>query len=293
MTESVRALGRLEERLERGEVIAYPVSPFRIPEGSDRDFLLQQRLASRAHKNIGFNPMTGRARGFAYRSATQAERLRQILSLFAESVTDWLKTELPAYAANWQRDLVSFRPEQEATRKLRISARNDLMHVDAFPNRPTQGARILRVFVNINRTEPRYWITGDPFGPLLQQYGEHAGLPTEHADSLPQRLGRTILGWFNRKRRDRTAYDQFMLRFHHFLKREADFQQNGVRQRWEFQPGSAWMCFTDTASHSVLSGRAALEHTYFVAPESLVLPDESPAALLAQACRYPVLQRAA
>ena len=54
----------VEERLERGEVIYYPVCPFPLPEGDDRLFLHAQQLASRAHKNISYDPATGRAAGF-------------------------------------------------------------------------------------------------------------------------------------------------------------------------------------------------------------------------------------
>lgn len=284
---------QLATRLERGEVIHFPTCPFPIPEGGDRDFLLQQHLASRAHKNIGFNPATGRVRGFAYQSPQQTNRLRELLSVFAESVTGWLTQTIPGYATQWQRDLVSFRPEEESTRQLRLTARNDLLHVDAFPNRPTRGYRILRVFANINRTVPRVWLTGQPFRELLDRYGAEVGLPKPGTESVIQRMGWRIQGLFNRKRRERTVYDRFMLKFHHFLKRNRDFQENGPKTRWEFQPGSAWMCFTDTASHAVLSGRAALEHSYFVAPSSLVVPEESPPALLEKASGRPVLKHAA
>jgi hypothetical protein len=41
---------------------------------------------------------------------------------------------------------------------------------------------------------------------------------------------------------------------------------------------------TDTCSHSVLRGRYALEHSYFVAPSTQALPRESPPALLEAAC---------
>jgi hypothetical protein len=53
------------------------------------------------------------------------------------------------------------------------------------------------------------------------------------------------------------------------------------------------MVMTDTASHAVLRGRYALEHSYFIAPWSQVLPAESPALLLEQACGRPVLLQAA
>ena len=56
---------------------------------------------------------------------------------------------------------------------------------------------------------------------------------------------------------------------------------------------SAWLVFTDTASHAALRGRFAMEHSYFIAPEVLALPAESPAALLQKACGMMVLNRAA
>ena len=64
----------LEERLERGGLEYFPVCPFPLPEGEDRAFLLEQRLASRAHKNISYDPNTSRAGGFARHSPAQAER---------------------------------------------------------------------------------------------------------------------------------------------------------------------------------------------------------------------------
>jgi hypothetical protein len=295
----------LEERLERGEVIHFPVCPFPLPQGDEHQFLLEQRLASRAHKNISYDPVTNKTAGFHYQSPAQAERLRQVLASFAQSATDWLARTLPRYARSWRHDRVSFRPEEEATRKLRLKARNDLVHVDAFPSRPTQGLRILRLFANVNPTEPRVWATSDPFAKLLARYGSEVGLP------LPSSAGRGAHGvWlglrrvlrsalgaplelFSSGRRRRTLYDAFMLRFHDFLKANDDFQERGPKRFWEFQPGAAWLAFTDTASHAVLRGRFALEHSYFVDPQALVVPGESPAALLERACGRPVMGRAA
>ena len=279
----------LEERLERGEVIHYPVCPFPVPEGDDRQFLLGQRLASKAHKNISYDPKMGNAAGFLRHSAEQAERLRALLAGFADNATAWLSQTMPRYAGSWERDLVSFRPEEEATRRLRLKARNDLLHVDAFPSRPTQGRRILRLFVNINPTEPRVWATSDPFGKLLARFGRQVGMPASAEPGLAARLGDKLRGLIHPGRRRRTAYDRFMLRFHDFLKANEDFQEHGPKRFWTFLPGAAWIVFTDTASHAALRGRFALEHSYFVAPEALVLPQESPPALLERACGLPVL----
>jgi hypothetical protein len=277
--------GPLEARLERGEVVYYPSAPFPLPSGPDHAFLLEQQLSGMAHKNISYDPARGRAGGFVRRSPEQAERVRGILAAFARDVTAWLAQTAPAYVAAWTPDRVSYRPEEEATRRLRHTARNDLLHVDAFPGRPSQGRRILRVFANINPSEPRIWVTSDPFAKLLQRYGEKAG--------LPGRVGRRgwvenvttgVLSLFRPGRPRRAPYDAFMLRFHDYLKSSEEFQERGPKRLWTFSPGSAWLAMTDTCSHSVLRGRYALEHSYFIAPESLVLPDESPAALLACAC---------
>src|SRR5262249_20602904 len=154
--------GTVEERLERGEVVYYPVCPFPVLAGDDHAFLLAQRPASRAHKNISYSPHTGKAGGFAWQTAAQARRVRHLLATFSQTVTKWVAATLPRYTRAWRLDQVSYRPEEEATRVLRQKARNDLLHVDAFPSRPTNGWRILRVFVNVNPTEPRVWVTSDP-----------------------------------------------------------------------------------------------------------------------------------
>jgi hypothetical protein len=283
----------LEERLERGDVVYYPVCPFDLPEGDDRQFLLEQRLGSRAHKNISYDPDRDKAAGFRGQSPERSERLRRLLASFSQSTTAWLACTLPRYAADWRLDRVSFRPEEEATRRLRATARNDLLHIDAFPSRPTHGYRILRVFANVNLTDPRVWVTSDPFSKLLERFGHRVGLPKGSRVPLAQRLKEGVLRLCRPGRRARSPYDAFMLRLHDFLKANDEFQERGPKRFWKFPPGSAWLVMTDTASHAALRGRYALEHSYFIAPETLALPDESPAALLERACGLPVLERAA
>jgi hypothetical protein len=284
---------RLQERLERGEVVPFPTCPFPAPAGADLAFLLEQRLSRRAHKNIAYDPATGRVTGHARSGEGQTKRLRGVLADFSSVARRWLGAVLPRYASGWDIDRVSFRPEEEATRRLRLTARNDLMHVDAFPSRPTNGWRIFRFFVNINPSEPRIWVTGEPFARLLERYGRQAGLPDDRPEPLFRRLSRGVLRLVRPGRRPRSAYDSFMLRFHNFLKANEDFQANGRLREWEFLPGAAWMVVTDTASHAVLRGRYALEHSFFLDPGTLALPDESPAALLRKACGRSVLRGAA
>jgi hypothetical protein len=264
-----------------------------MPQEDSVGFLREQQLASRAHKNIGYDPHTGKTSGFLRHSPEHAERLCDLLAGFSEAVTGWLSKTLPRYAAGWQLDRVSFRPVEESTRKLRLTARNDLLHVDAFPSRPTNGWRILRCFVNVNPREPRLWITAETFPELLKRFGPEVGLPTGRGPGVLGRLRDRVLGVFQPGRRRRSAYDSFMLRLHNFLKANADYQQHSRKRVWEFPPGSAWMVLTDTATHAALRGRYALEHSYFLAPHTLALPDESPAALLRRASGVDVLNRAA
>ncbi|MCI0462422.1 MAG: Kdo hydroxylase family protein [Gemmataceae bacterium] len=273
----------LAERLERGEIVSYPVCPFLLPAADDRDFLFQQALGGRAHKNISYDPATGRVGGCRWHTA-QPQRLGRVLAAFADRATSWLASTLPRYARCWRPDRATFRPEEEATRRLRLTARNDLLHIDAFPTRPSCGWRILRLFVNLHPSEPRIWATADTFPALLERYEAAVGLPIPGVQTWAERLGRRLLGLVRPEIRRRSDYDVFMLRLHDFLKGCDDFQEHSRKRLWHFKPGSAWLVFTDTLSHAELRGRYALEHSYFVCPETLALPDESPAALLARAC---------
>jgi hypothetical protein len=279
-------VGPLEERLERGRVVEYPVSPFPLPAGDDLRFLMEQELSVAGHKNISYTPRTGVARGYRSESPADGARLRDLLAGFSESVRQWLAAAFPRYAATGRPDQVTFRPQEEAVRRLRRTARNDLLHVDAFPSRPTGGWRILRVFANINPTEPRVWATTEPFARLLTRYGERVGLPGKGAGQVWRRLA----GIFHPTR---SEYDAFMIRLHDYLKADEEFQTLTPKRLWTFPPGSAWVAMTDACSHAVLRGRFALEHSFFIPPEGLTLPDESPAALLARVAGRPVLRAAA
>jgi hypothetical protein len=287
-----RGCGTPAERLERGEVLYYPTAPFALPQGEDLDFLLEQELGSLAHKNISYNPHNDKVNGFVRSSAEQVERLRDIFARFSKEATAWLSELLPNYSQGWQLDRASFRPQEEATRRLRAKARNDLLHVDAFPGRPSRGNRILRVFANINPHEPRIWVTSDPFAKLLKRYGEAAGLPGRNRTRWLENLGQGLLGLFRPHVGRRSEYDLFMLRFHDYLKLNEEFQEKGPKYLHTFPPGCVWVAMTDTCSHAVLRGRYALEHSYFVSPAVLALPEESPPVLLQKARTEP-LRRAA
>src|SRR5204862_37322 len=135
---------------------------------------------------------------------------------------------------------------------------NDLLHVDAFPSRPTRGARILRCFTNINPAEPRVWLTTDRFPQLAESFAKDAGLEriasTADHGGVMNALKRAI----GLQPKNQSAYDRFMLRFHDYMKESERFQANCNKIQISIPPLTTWMCFTDSVPHAVLSGRYAL-----------------------------------
>ncbi len=256
------------QALERGEILYFPVSPLTLPDG-DATFLLQQRQAAGPHhKNIAYKPQSDRLAGYA---GQDAERMRAVMHRFSQTALQVLAELLPPYALD--PDFASFRGLEEQGRRLAERARNDLLHCDSFPTRPTHGKRILRFFVNINPAEPRVWRTGPPFPDLARQYAPSSGLLRR---ALHPGLGERVAAIGH----PRPAYDRFMLAFHHWLKANRAFQAQ-AHAEWSFPPGSAWICFTDTVSHAVLRGQYALEQTVMVRPEGLQTPELAPAAVFA------------
>ena len=126
----------LEERLEQGEVVFLAEAPFALPTGADHEFLLAQRAGSMARKDINYDPCKGKATGFVRQDDAQEQRLERVLGEFGRAAAAWLREALPHYAEGIEADRISFRPEEEATRRLRHNARNDLLHIDSPPTPP-------------------------------------------------------------------------------------------------------------------------------------------------------------
>lgn len=274
--------------LETGNVLYFPATPFLIPTEA-QEYLRRLNFAGGAiHKNIAYRPTLDRVTGIEAESS-QSARLLAIMRNYSRAVVQFTAELLPEYAAEWKLDYASFRPLEENGRDLPLNKRNDLLHTDAFPSRPTNGDLILRVFTNIHPSRTRDWVTTDPFPMLAQQYAEDAGL-NGIAVTAHSVIGRLL----NRSVRvlkqagipvvPRSAYDRFMLHFHEYLKRNADFQANCVKYRFNFPPGSTWLAFTDVLPHSVHAGQYALEQTLIIAHPSLAHPENSPVSVLERIC---------
>ena len=207
---------------------------------------------------------------------------------YSQLATHFMGELLQPYRERWQLDFASFRPIAEQSRRQATRYRNDLLHIDAFPTRPTHGARILRVFTNTNSEEPRVWTTTISFGEIAQRFALEAELG-KIADSTSAwrntlRFAAPLFRVVNSAFADRSPYDRFMLKLHDSLKRDAKFQRETPKLRIEFPPRSTWIAFTDMVAHAVESGQFALEHTYLVPFNAMLARDKAPLAILENLC---------
>lgn len=265
------------EQLERGQILFFRQPPFDFPE-DDQKFLLARSVAeSRFHKNISYRPASGVIRGAADQS--DSVRLQRVMRSFSQQISQFVARFLAPYADNFKLDFASFRPMEEKGRDLPLHKRNDLLHVDAFPTRPTHGGRILRAFVNINPSAGRVWRVGEPFHAFFPPMVHASQLHPPHRGAVGRALARmgATLGL---PMPDRSRYDEFMLYLHDWLKENDDFQKNSPRREVVFAPGSFWMVYTDGVPHAVMSGQFALEQTFIIPPAALVNPDVAPLRVL-------------
>src|SRR5207249_912684 len=144
-----------------------------------------------------YRPKTDEIRGVDRQGSGDAahQQLQGIMRNYSVEVARFVKQLLAAYAEKIALDFASFRPLEEQDRDLPLKKRNDLLHVDAFPTRPTRGGRILRVFTNINPVEPRRWLTGEPFHAVALRFADRAGLKefAYSANSTTGKLRRSLV----------------------------------------------------------------------------------------------------
>jgi hypothetical protein len=274
--------------LEEGQVLLLPRLPLELPE-ADRAFLLSQRqVGAGYHKNIAYRPESDRVTGFVKQRPGDDETLRRVLHDYSRRAIALTAELSPTYARAWRIDFASFRPQEEAGRRLALRSRNDLVHVDAFPTRPSRWDRILRVFTNINPSAPRVWQTADTFDALAERFARPSGLLDRARRRGLAGGARRLLRALGLPVRTRSPYDEFMLSFHHFLKENHAYQAEAAKATHSFAPGSTWLVLTDMVSHAVLRGQYALEQTFIVARESLALPDKAPIAILERLAGAPL-----
>jgi hypothetical protein len=261
--------GRAARALEGGNVVVLPDLPFVLTD-AERTYLRPDAVKE-GTKTIKFEPKTGRVWGSADEAG--AEVLRGMLKRYSEQAHALVLALYPGYAKALQLGATSFRPVEAQGRQQSKRHDDTLLHVDAFPSRPSAGQRILRVFTNINPdSKPRVWRVGEPFEAVARRFLPQIAAPLPGSAQIMNMLGLT--------KALRTPADHYMLKLHDTMKLDEAYQRDCPKQTVEFQPGTTWMVFTDQVSHAAISGQHALEQTFTLDLHGMVHPETAPLRVL-------------
>jgi hypothetical protein len=255
--------------LERGDVVFLPHLAFDI-ENADTSLFSPAILSSA--KNASFDPAASRVGGTTLAGADR-DRLRQMMSRFSDRAAALVNALLPRYRGRIRRARASFRPAEIAGRASSWRKDDTRLHVDSFPATPVQGARILRLFTNVNpQGRPRTWRVGAGFEEVAARFAPRL--------SMPWRLTGHVLRALRVTKSRRTPYDALMLQLHDLMKRDASFQAASPQTVFNFPPGSTWIAFTDHVSHAAMAGQYQLEQTFLLPVDAMLDESRSPLRIL-------------
>ena len=259
--------------LELGKVLHFPQLAFEMNE--EELALLTPLLLNGKRKNISLEK--GSVRGVSAAPPTQRQ-LADLMERFSEQATQLVRALFPRYEPHLHSARTSFRPAVVDNRDLSATKDDSRLHVDAFPSRPNQGERILRIFCNINDSAtPRRWRMGEPFEQAAQRFLPRIRRPVPGSARLLSTLGIT--------KGKRSEYDHIMLSLHNQMKLDTAYQQRAPQQTIEFPARSTWICFTDQVLHAAMSGQHMLEKTFLIPGEAQYHPETSPLRVLERLCK--------
>jgi hypothetical protein len=257
--------------LEAGKVLYFPQLAFTLlPQ--ERRFLTPTARDPKA-RNISLDAK-GNLKGAAGDAAAQTD-MAAMVGRFRSQAKTLIDTILPRYRSSLRLAPTSYRPMQVETRSQSWRADDRRLHVDAFPSRPNYGERILRVFANLNPDGlPRVWRVGEPFEQVASRF-----LPRTKPYS---RWQAHLLKTLHVTKALRSEYDHLMLQLHDSMKSDLDYQKNAGQVTMPFVAGAVWVCFSDQASHAVMSGQYMMEQTLHLPVDQQYDPAASPLAILSR-----------
>jgi hypothetical protein len=222
-------------------------------------------------KNVSLSP-GGEVRGSSADAETQG-RLAAMMQRYARWAEATLHALAPSYAGRLQRGRTSLRTREVAEGAPSRRKDDRLLHVDAFASQPTGGKRILRVFTNISpEGRARVWRIGEPFEDHARRWADQIRRPLPGENWVLQHLGVT--------RARRSAYDTLMLGLHDRAKLDDEYQACAPYRDAAFAPGESWIVYTDSVVHAAMTGRYALEQTFYLPLEAMAAPTVAPARIL-------------
>lgn len=257
----------LTSNLENGNIIFLPELSFNISKEELK--FIQESVLDKNHKNISYNIHKNTISGVSTVFKSEASMIKDFLNRYLKYSLNLLHKLFPEYQDGLKAGRTSYRPAQIKTR-IRSKRQDDTrLHVDSFASTPVNGNRILRVFCNINpNNEPRVWNIGEPFEVVLNKF----------QDRIPQysKFYAKLLKNCKLTKSFRTEYDHIMLNLHDQMKLDDNYQKNVAKTRIEFPPASTWIVYTDQVSHAGLSGQYLLEQTFYLPPEIMKHPENTP-----------------
>ncbi|CAM5790414.1 Kdo hydroxylase family protein [Ottowia pentelensis] len=264
--------------VEDGRVLYFPRLAFEVLP-AERALLREGMLSPKARNvSLGADGVLKGAGG----SAAEQAQLAAMVGRFRQQALQLIDGLLPEYRGLLRAAPTSFRPRQVETRKQSVRADDQRLHVDAFPTRPNYGERILRVFANVNPDGvPRVWRVGDSFEAVARQF-----LPR----AKPYRRWQArALNALHVTKSLRSEYDHLMLQLHDGMKFDEQYQKSGAQVTVPFAAGSVWVCYSDQATHAVMSGQFMMEQTLYLPPGHEADPQASPLAILTRLVGRPLV----
>ncbi len=266
--------------LEQGKVLFLPELKF--PLLADEIALLDPALVDIKRKNISYWPESQKLSGVAI--AAQQPQVQALLERYYQACRQLIAGLLPHYQQTLHSPVNSLRLHPVSAWRAASSWRKDdsRLHVDAFPSRPNQGERILRIFTNINpHGEHRQWRVGEPFPQLARRFIPRLPRYSPLSSWLQHKVGIT--------KRRRSHYDHLMLHLHDAMKADQNYQQQGPQLALDLPPGSSWICFSDQTPHAAMAGQFMLEQTFLLPVSAMKNPRQSPLKMLETLLRKPLI----
>jgi hypothetical protein len=266
--------------LEQGKVLFLPELKF--PLLADEIALLDPALVDIKRKNISYWPESQKLSGVAI--AAQQPQVQALLERYYQACRQLIAGLLPHYQQTLHSPVNSLRLHPVSAWRAASSWRKDdsRLHVDAFPSRPNQGERILRIFTNINPYgEHRQWRVGEPFPQLARRFIPRLPRYSPLSSWLQHKVGIT--------KRRRSHYDHLMLHLHDAMKADQNYQQQGPQLALDLPPGSSWICFSDQTPHAAMAGQFMLEQTFLLPVSAMKNPRQSPLKMLETLLRKPLI----
>ncbi|CAI0763884.1 Protein of uncharacterised function (DUF2843) [Serratia quinivorans] len=268
------------EALEQGKVLFLPELKFPLLE--DEITLLDPALVDIKRKNISYWPESQKLSGVAI--AAQRPQVQALLERYYQASRQLIAGLLPHYQQTLHSPVNTLRLHPVSAWRATSSWRKDdsRLHVDAFPSRPNQGERILRIFTNINpHGEHRQWRVGEPFPQLARRFIPRLPRYSPLSSWLQHKVGITKCR--------RSHYDHLMLHLHDAMKADQHYQQQGPQLALALPPGSSWICFSDQTPHAAMAGQFMLEQTFLLPVSAMKNPRQSPLKMLETLLRKPLI----